>query len=66
MCWEMPSWVVSRSYANGTPSARAILTNARRWSTVLLAEVSADLWAALPQQFSLADLTNKLRPWGLI
>ena len=65
LCWEIPSWVSSRSYALGTPSARSILTNARWWTNIVLAEASADFWAALPQRFSLADLADRLRLLGI-
>ena len=65
LCWEIPSWVSSRSYTLGTPSARSILTNARWWTNIVLAEASADFWATLPQRFSLADLADRLRPLGI-
>jgi len=65
MSWEIPPWVSSRSYALGTPSARSILTNARWWSNIVLAETSAELWAALPQRFSLEDLAENIHPLGI-
>ena len=65
MNWEIPAWVSSRSYGLGTASARSILTNARWWSNLVLADDSADLWAALPQRFSLEDLATHIRPLGI-
>lgn len=63
--WQIPPWVSSRSYALGTPSARSILTNARWWTNIVLADTSADLWAALPQRFSLEELAERTKGIGI-
>ncbi len=46
--WSVPSWVSSRCYELGTPSARAMITNARWWTSILLEDASAELWNLLP------------------
>ncbi len=63
--WQMPPWVSSRSYALGTSSARSILTNACWWTNIVLADASADLWAVLPQRFSLEELTERTKGIGI-
>ena len=63
--WSIPSWVSARSYADNTPAARTILTNACRWTNIVLAGLSADLWNLLPARFSLGHLANDLRGLGV-
>ncbi len=63
--WFIPPWVSSRSYALGTPSARAMITNARWWTSLLLVEASAELWNMLPPRFTLSDIAPRLRSVGI-
>ena len=63
--WSVPSWVSSRCYELGTPSARAMITNARWWTSILLEDASAELWNLLPPHFTLSDLAPVLRSVGM-
>ena len=63
--WSVPPWVSSRCYELGTPSARAMITNARWWTSILLEDASAELWNLLPSRFTLDDLAPVLRSVGM-
>lgn len=63
--WSIPSWVSSRCYGLGTEFARAILTNARWWTNLVLEDDSARVWSLLPARFCLSDIGSCLRGIGL-
>ena len=63
--WSVPPWVSTRCYALGTPSARAMITNARWWTSILLVDASAELWNLLPSRFTLGDIAAVLRSIGI-
>ena len=65
MDWFIPPWVSNRCYCLGTESARAMLTNARSWTNIVLEGASAELWHLLPPRFSLTDLEGHVGSVGI-
>jgi radical SAM protein with 4Fe4S-binding SPASM domain len=63
--WEIPPWIASRSYFTGTEKARTIITNSRWDEYLVLEDLSSDMWAVLPEIFTVESLKEPLAEVGI-
>jgi radical SAM protein with 4Fe4S-binding SPASM domain len=54
--WQIPSYVFSRSYFEGTEKSRTVITNTLWITHHILEGVSSDVWSILPKSFTLDSL----------